>query len=83
MSLCTAKHSHLLTCHYVLQHTFNMEYSCKCQVIMVCQDIADSLDNGDRIDAIIIDSSKAFDLVPHGRLLMKIANSVADSRVVL
>jgi len=50
---------------------------------MVCQDIADSLDNGDRIDAIIIDSSKAFDLVPHGRLLMKIANSVADSRVVL
>ena len=45
--------------------------------------MADSLDNGDRIDAIIIDSSKAFDLVPHGQLLTKIANSGVDSRVVV
>jgi len=44
-------------------------------VITVCQDTADSLDNGDRIDAIIIDFSKAFDFVPPGRLLKKIANS--------
>ena len=36
------------------------------QAITACQDIADSLDNGDRIDAIIVDFSKAFDLVPHG-----------------
>ena len=49
---------------------------------MVCQDIADSLDNGDGIDAIIIDFLKAFDLVPHGRLLTKIAISGMDSRVV-
>jgi len=50
---------------------------------MVCQDIADCLDNGDRIDAItsIIEFSEAFDLVPHGRLLTKIANSGVDSRV--
>ena len=47
------------------------------------QDIADSLDNGDRIDAIIVDFSKAFDLVPHGRLLTKIANSGADPSVVV
>ena len=40
-----------------------------------------TLDNGDRIDAIIIDFSKAFDLVCHGRLLTKIANSGVDSRV--
>jgi len=38
--------------------------------------------NGGRIDAIVIDFSKAFDLVPHNRLLMKIANSGVDSRVV-
>ena len=50
--------------------------------ILVCQDIADSLDNGDKIDA-IVDFSKAFDLVPHGRLLTKIANSGVDSRVVV
>jgi hypothetical protein len=40
------------------------------------------MDNGDRIDAIVIDFSKAFDLVPHYRLLMKIAKSGVDSRVV-
>jgi len=44
---------------------------------------SDSLDNGDRIDAIIIDFSKVFDLVPHGRLLTKIANSGVDSRVLV
>jgi cytosine/adenosine deaminase-related metal-dependent hydrolase len=41
------------------------------------------LDNGDRIDAIIVDFSKAFDLVPHGRLLVKIANSGVEARVVV
>jgi hypothetical protein len=54
----------------------------KSQVITVCQDIADSMDEGDRIDAIVIDFSKAFDLVPHDRLLIKIVISDEDSRVV-
>jgi hypothetical protein len=40
---------------------------------MVCKVIADSLDEGVRTDAIIIDFSKGFDLVPYDRLLMKIA----------
>ena len=40
------------------------------------------MDNGDRIDAIVIDFSKAFDLVPHDRLLMKIAIWGMDSGVV-
>ena len=68
---------------YEGQHGFRPGYSCESHLITVCQDIADSLDNGDRIDAIIIDFSKAFDLVPHGRLLTKIANSEVDSRVVV
>ena len=68
---------------YEGQHGFRPEYSCESQVITVYQDTADSLDNGDRIEAIIIDYSKAFDLVPHGRLLTKIANSGVDSRVVV
>ena len=42
----------------------------------------DSMDNGDRIDAIVIDFSKAFDLVLHDRLLMKIVISGVDSRLV-
>jgi len=68
---------------YEGQHGFRQGYSCESQVIAVCQDIADSLDNGDKIDTIIVDFSKAFDLVPHGRLLTKIANSGVDSRVVV
>jgi hypothetical protein len=47
------------------QHGFRPGYSCESQIITVCRDIADSLDSGSRIDAIIIDFSKAFDLVPH------------------
>jgi len=48
-----------------------------------CRDIADFLDEGARIDAIIIDFSNAFDLVQYDRLLMKIASSGVDSRVVV
>jgi len=66
---------------YEGQHGFRPGYSCESQVTTVCQDIADCLDNGDKIDAIIVEFSKAFDLVPHGRLLNKIANSGVDSRV--
>ena len=58
---------------YEGQHGFRPGYSCKSQVVMVCQDIVDSLKEGARTDVIIIDFSKAFDLVPHDRLLTKIA----------
>jgi hypothetical protein len=41
---------------------------CESQLVTVIQDIADSLDEAFRTDAIVIDFSKAFDLVPHDRL---------------
>jgi len=68
---------------YEVQHGFRPGYSCESQVITVYQDIADTLDKGGRMDAIIFDFSKAFDLVPHGRLLVKIADSGVDNRVVV
>ena len=68
---------------YKRQHGFRPGYSCESQVITVCQNTADSLDEGVGIDAIIIDFSKAFNLVPHDRLLMKLAASGVDSRVVV
>jgi 23S rRNA C2498 (ribose-2'-O)-methylase RlmM len=68
---------------YEGQHGFRLGYSFESQIITVCQDTADALDNGDRIDAIIVDFSKAFDLVPHGQLLVKIANSGMDAKVVV
>jgi len=65
---------------YEGQHGFRPGYSCESQVFTVCQDVADLLDEGIGIDAIIIDFSKAFDLVPHDRLLTKLVASVVDSR---
>ena len=50
---------------YKGQHSFRQGYCCESQVISVYHDTANSLDNGDRLDAIIIDFLKAFVLVPH------------------
>jgi hypothetical protein len=55
---------------YKGQHGFRLGYSCNSQIIIVCQDISDSLDEATSLDA-IIGFSKAFDLVPHDRLLKK------------
>jgi hypothetical protein len=43
----------------------------------------DSLAEGVGVDAIVVDLSKAFDLVPHDRLHTKLAASGVDSRVVV
>jgi hypothetical protein len=53
-----------------------------CTVTLQTPCISDSLDEAARLDVIIIDFSKAFDLVPHDRLLKKIAASGVDSRGV-
>jgi hypothetical protein len=67
---------------YEGQHDFRPGYSCESQVVTVCQDIADSLDEEVRTDAIVIDFSMAFDSVPHDRLLTKISDTEVDVRVV-
>jgi hypothetical protein len=46
------------------QHGFRLGYSCKSQIVTVCQDFTDSLDEGARIDIKIIDFSRVFSLVP-------------------
>jgi hypothetical protein len=56
---------------YEGQHGFRPGYSRERQFVRVCQDIANSLDEGIRIYAIIIDLSKVFDLVPHDKLPTK------------
>ena len=68
---------------YEGQRGFRPGYSCESQVVTVCQDIADSLEEGVRTDAIIIDFSMAFNLVPHDRLLTKITATRVDLRVVV
>jgi len=68
---------------YECQHGFRPGCSCESQLVKVCKDIADSLHEGVRTDAIIIDFSKAFDIVPQDRLLTKIAATGVELRVVV
>jgi len=66
-----------------LYEGFKPGYSCESQLFTGFRDIADSLDEGFRTDAIIIDFSKAFDLVTRDRLLTKIAGTGVDLRIVV
>ena len=61
--------------HQVLthrQHGFRSKHSCESQLILTIHDLAKSLDCRTPLDMIIMDFSKAFDTVPHNRLLHKL-----------
>jgi hypothetical protein len=55
-----------------LQHGFRRKRSTENQLILTVQDLAADLDKGQQIDAVLLDFSKAFDEVPHRRLLLKL-----------
>ena len=71
-------HSHIIShldSHGLLtdsQHGFRKRRSTETQLILSVQDLAQSLDIGEQVDCILLDFSKAFDKVPHNRLLMKL-----------
>ena len=64
-------HSHVmghLDYHQLLcdaQHGSHKKRSCESQLILTIQDLANALNDGEQIDAILLDFSKAFDKVPH------------------
>jgi hypothetical protein len=68
---------------YEQQHGFRPGYSWESQIITVCQDISHSFDDATRLDVVIIDFSKGFDLVPHDRLLKKMGDPSVDPRIVV
>ena len=53
------------------QHGFRKKRSCESQLINTIQELADGLNKGNQIDCVLLDFSKAFDKVPHKRLLGK------------
>ena len=55
-----------------VQHGFRKGRSCETQLSALVDDIMKILDNGNQADLIILDFSKAFDTVPHQRLLNKL-----------
>ena len=54
------------------QHGFIKGKSCTTQLLELIEDISSALDDGVDVDVIYIDFKKAFDKVPHQRLLVKL-----------
>ena len=54
------------------QHGFRKRRSCESQLILTVQDLATNIDSSGQTDVILLDFSKAFDKVPHERLLYKL-----------
>ena len=54
------------------QHGFRQKHSTESQLIITMEEIARALDDRNQIDMLILAFSKAFDTVPHQRLLNKI-----------
>ena len=54
------------------QHGFRKSRSCESQLIITLQDLAKTVDDKGQTDVVLLDFSKAFDNVPHKRLLHKL-----------
>lgn len=54
------------------QHGFRKKRSCETQLILTVNDLAKELDKRGQTDTILLDFSKAFDKVPHQRLILKL-----------
>ena len=55
-----------------LQHGFRRKRSCESQLTIFIDELTRGVVNGAQIDAVVMDFSKAFDVVPHGSLLVKL-----------
>ena len=54
------------------QHGFRARHSCETQLVTLVHEFSEAIDRGRQTNMIILDFSKAFDCVPHLRLLPKI-----------
>ena len=55
-----------------LNHGFRAGFSCETQLLTTLNDLLLSYDQGKQVDVAILDFSKAFDTVPHRKLLYKL-----------
>ena len=55
-----------------LQHGFRVGYSCEIHLVLTTYDLATTLNNHGRVDALLLDFSKAFYKVSHEKRIHKI-----------
>ena len=55
-----------------LNHGFRSGYSCETQLVVTAHDLLNFYDQNRQVDVVILDFSKAFDTVPHRKLLHKL-----------
>lgn len=65
------------------QHGFRKGYSCVTQLIDVCNKWTEELDSKNNIDVIYLDFQKAFDTVPHKRLISKLEGYGIKGNILL
>ena len=64
-----------------LNHGFRSGYSCTTQLLVTTEDLLKSFDSGIQLDMAILDFSKAFDTVPHNKLLAKLNSFGIDGNL--
>ena len=72
--LCTHIRGHLDRIGAVtdVQHGFRARHSCESQLLLTTHDLYRCQDRKEQVDVAVLDFSKAFDTVPHDRLLGKL-----------
>ena len=67
---------------YEDQHGFLKGRSCMTQLLQVLEDWTRSMDNGTPVTTVFMDFAKAFDTVPHMKLLKKLEKYLIDAKVI-
>ena len=67
----------------VFEHGFRKRKSCEIQLITIIHGIATGLDRWQKVGAILLDFSKAFDKAPHHRLAVRFLHYGIRARTIL